>query len=514
MKWIILVFSLFINSVSARYGAYISLHKNEEWGQTSDCFTVQGGKSAYIQIEISKFELLDLSKIRYSEPSEKLPEPSEKLPEPSEYKLPTLMYYMSDREKFQDFPNYDSDFPEGGTFNTTLKEPGSLDSSRYVNSFLSTDKTSSNFQLRLEAPQTGKYCVFMHSPETIGFEAPIEIRHEYGYLEFSHYQEYLQDRRAYFALLALVIVCMVDMTVFAGFKLSKPSKLSIITRSVVALILLPYLFLQGTSLIFDSWLNIQDNGNSGLVFVSKEFIQWLKKSFLIVTDFYVLVFCLGYGTIYYHIPTKKYQQLSLTDVKVGLAIMVARLFMFFIDASADAYSMAVHTKILDDYPDLYENDHIGTLLGYSYDLIRILGECSILLSIIYALRTRKSFFEFIPDVSMKEKYGVRNIKIMRLFIATVLIVWLLPLLLHVYNDMAINRLHNKFYPRPAKGSHFHIDFYDSTRAKRWMLDIAIAKVETWTKAAGRLTFTILFYVFWVRPNRGLVSDEVEYSPLA
>lgn len=355
-----------------------------------------------------------------------------------------------------------------------------MEQTKHVNTYITSDKSDEHALVRLEPDTPGKYCVYVAVPETVEkFKAPLKVRYAHGYLEPRLYQRYASTKKLFKYMSILWGVFLLDYCLFVRrFELKS---ISVVTLSVLASHA-PFFLSLVVKLVVGMRANSQPDNRS--YDERRDFFSEYKGkglySFMI--EYMFLAFCLGYGTVYYHKYTKVYRKFTPSKLKWGTYILALRLVCYCFESFFGCGSEDIKWYTL--YEDsvkraIHEGGHF-------------LENMSLFLSLRYAVKTFKAFSKFTPPPATLKNYGTGNYKIKRVFILTTTLLKVFP------------------YVEKILYSHLMRQIYGySTEPVEWDLTLEkIQDLESKFDIANYSVYLVFFYFFWMRPNQGLVPEEV------
>lgn len=444
---LLLCFAILANCIEIQRGYH-------SWDRQTTCFKMDDVKGAFIEVSLD---------VDGSEP----------------VKASVLIIRESSRANFGHNYGFQSlgwgEILDDGGFKLDM-----IELPTFINSYVTSDKSDEHASVRLELDTTGLYCIYVAAPENVEkFKAPIILRYGHGFLDPHRYRNLCESKRLLKYMGIIWGALLLDYCVFV--RRFKWRSISIVSLSAAVLVCIPSFLIEALKVIVGEIANSRPHPDTH---EHRRMISGYlaERIFEVVTDFVFLAFCLGYGTVYYHKYAKVYRKFNLSKLKWGSCILVIRLLSIIID-----FMLSRPSNDLKWY-DIYRSSF------YSGD--NFLENMSFFLSLMYAEKTVKSFKKFTPPSAILKKYGLENHKIKRLFIFTTALVILLPLI----KNRVTSYCADYFYRQGRKGNLDWDLVEDMVQGTVFNLNIA-----------KYLILIAFFYIFWVRPNQGLVPEEVDYK---
>ncbi|WEJ94835.1 hypothetical protein PSN45_002335 [Yamadazyma tenuis] len=405
----------------------------------------------------------------------------------SDINVPTLIFHIKDLENFSSLPLPDTiaAAPAGsvasdGKFDVS----GSVGEDKYLNSYLVGDSKDEHFKLHFDVTDSGLYCVYVDpAADVVSYDLPIIVRNSYGYLNFYEYIEVSESRWGLLLYIAVTAWLLRDLIRSVGKDFSNLNNISVVSKSAVFLILMPYIGIMIMTLASDFILNCV-----------------AEKGFLICISIMLLLFCMGYGVVFYHRQTKSYRQLPAPKMRMAKILggiqlaLVCVNGMFMVFASNPSSDLAAGSA--NSFPVVE-----GALVLFQFILYTT--------SIIQGVKTLRNIKEFPPYGSSVEDYGEKNEGIRVAFKRSLCLIFLVPMLFGVGAGIIAG---------VSGGANFIQDFgpnVDPALVSYLTLDMLIKDstflyFQTWNMIVTTLVVIIGVFFIWIKGNQGLVVDDKEY----
>lgn len=348
----------------------------------------------------------------------------------------------------------------------------------------------------------GLYCVYIAQPLNVeSFEAPITFKQSHGNLP---YIIYIMYRQSWFVLVLSILVFAYLFYYILRFKVGKDftnlNSLSIISKATIFYVTFPFIITTSISLllnfIYNNWIETSSNNfifnllNLGNV--------WLSLTFGTCCKYFILLFSMGFGTVYYFRGnTKNYRELPTKLHQISFYFFIINLVIISL-ISFTSYQID-HTHNIMDSPFL------GVLM--LFDLIWVI------LSIIYYFKTKKLIAKFPPISNTNENSSDLNAEIVKSFRRSILVIFFLPILTtsismfyYVLRSTDSSIDFSKL-PSPAQdpdGDVLSILLAESL--ENGVLNGPI-NVLYLNNALNVLLPVIFIYAIWIRTNTGLIIED-------
>lgn len=249
--------------------------------------------------------------------------------DPTGLKIPVLLFRYEDILNFTRLPsfvefdrgyasNYSSnnlnwdnyflknlvDFEENKFILDLYEGYNEIDELRLYNGFLVASEDNSNYEAVLPVFDSGMYCVYIAPPidkDILIISAPVSIRYSRLYSTDMLYAHYCETKYTIGVGLLLLAYLVHNTLRFIEGRQLGIENMPIISKTVIFYLLVPLL-----SLISLEWLiifiEIHCNLNSRKIRFFEYFRltnEWTQLNWKILLRFYVLLFTMGYGVIYY-----------------------------------------------------------------------------------------------------------------------------------------------------------------------------------------------------------------------
>lgn len=463
-------------------------------GEEAMCVPIKAGSNAYIETYIKTIDSSD--------------------------KVPVLLVHLTDILKIDNLPfmlKYNEEskhqFVEDDHFKLQFKER--LEEDKYITSYLTTDeKDKDHLRLRLPVRDSGYYCVYVASSEdTKEFNIPIIGHNSYGYLNFIEYVTYSQSGIGLLIILLATGLLFRDLIKSVGSDFLNLNNISVVSKSAVFYVLLPNIGLTIITIVSDFALNhVAEKGFLSL-FV-RHMVFWFRGCYDILLQFMVLLFCQGYGVLYYHKQTKSYRELPPSKMKLAKGMLAANLIVFLLYLVSEVVSTN-KTSVLagidfrdDSLTSVFQNAKDGL-----YFLIIVFSFVWFVVSIVQGTKTLTTIKEFPPYSSNVENYGEKNDSLRKALRNSLFLIFLIP----IYATIFI-ALISVF----STEAHFFDEYgyeMDMKALPYVVNDVLINHSaglywQVWNQFIIGIVVVVGVFFIWVRKNQGLIIDQnedAEYS---
>ncbi|CUM48538.1 unnamed protein product [Debaryomyces fabryi] len=463
-----------------------------------------------------------------------------KLIYPRNLKVPVLLFRYEDILNFTTLPsweeyekgyasNYSSnnlnwdnyflknsvDFKENKFILDLYKGYNEIDEKRIYNGFL--DRY--NQQAVLPVSESGMYCVYLAPPLDADALFYLGVHHSKFHSSEMRYTNYCQSKYIIISGLLLVVYLINDILKRKTDKQLKISNMPIISKAVIFYVLLPFLSL--TSL---EWLAIFIEIHSTLsdrkiryFEYSRSLIEWIQPDWKILLRFYVLIFSMGYGVIYYHRgASRTFSKMPRRNKNIALSLFTINIIL-----SNTTKKYVTFFRYLMSFPTL-------ALYKNTISFIGIIWLCSSLVfpfiwyfvSVFYYFRTR-NVIKKLPLTLAETKGADATTRIMKSFKQSIFIILVSSAIPPLARLIA-------YYPRSVKSFrsahgcfNLHLNLIDNDLLRESLILLVKSANDTFIKTqsfansldrrwpeAMEIYLTIgLLYVIWIRNNNALVVED-------
>ena len=250
--------------------------------------------------------------------------------EPTDLKIPVLLFRYEDILNFTTLPsweeydegyasNYSSnnlnsdnyflknsvDFEENKFILDLYEGYSEIDERRIYNGFLDLSKEDGHAEALLPAYETGLYCAYVAPPINRNIKTmniSLALQYSKFYSTSMSYVDYCQVKYIIGTGLLLAIYLINNILKFQKDKQLDIKNMPIISKTVIFYVLIPLLSLMSLEW-FIVFIEIHCNLSSRKIRCfeySRLIIELIQPNWRILLRFYVLLFTMGYGVIYYH----------------------------------------------------------------------------------------------------------------------------------------------------------------------------------------------------------------------
>lgn len=465
------------------------------------------------------------------------------------YKVPVLIFKFSDLRNFTNLgpaEAYNELYSQGKDgkievynnlvnfkdlrFDLNLyKDYESIDEAEIYNGYVTTDKTDKDHYLIFFTPQrSGFYCVYVAPQvdlEISDLDIPIVFKSSTGYLNPIQYLVYSLEK-----ILAVLGIFLFGylLNYILKFKIGQDFKnmnsISLISRGIIFYLLLPYIFLVICS-VFVYFLqnNWYTSALAVLVHLSSILFA-LSFLFEVVFRYFILLFSMGYGVIYYHKGnSRNYRVIParlLNRAKWLLIInsVAGLIFAILSDSWGD-----VNSSPLKQYSGLSVSNlptNSSFIRYLTLVVSTIVGFAPLVwfsLSIYYYFQTKKVIAKFTP---VEEQGGFSNDQITSAFRKSILVIFVLPVfvfllvgLLYVWRVVKMVKGH-PIGDFPEERVPAEVLAYTILLTEQLLLDKRSWLGLIWTGILYLYFQIVLVYFIWIKGNNGIIVDSEGQDPIA
>lgn len=392
----------------------------------------------------------------------------------------------------------------------TADEDEYLDKEKAFNGYVMFDERNSRgdqSEVVFPIHESGIYCILIAPPigtKVTSFVMPVEIRNSYGYLSFDEYRVYLNLQ--YATVLGLVIaVCLsFNMTRFVKEKRGAlSSTLPSITRLTVLYILTPFIciLLLRTTLYYmkNTYPSYNDFRNSRNPYF---IIETISKCCEISRSFFLLLFLMGYGSIYSN-PSTSYRKMPTSMMNTAIFMLIVNIGLFcttqYITYYLKGYQIGTGSGTRSIDPKLLS---VG-IHSYSFVILKSVEFAWLIADIVSYFVTLYNISKLMPTLSkptgvtIKETIHTCLRRTMLMMLSFSHLLSLLSSVIWFLQTMTVRFITTLAYLSDEK---------DKTFSERIILRSHSTKFEylskelhdIWTMSLSVFLVSISLYFFWIR----------------
>ena len=467
--------------------------------------------------------------------------------EPTDLKIPVLLFRYDDILNFTTLPsweeydegyasNYSSsnlnwdnyflknsvDFEENKFILDLYEGYSEIDEKRIYNGFLDLSKEDDHAEALLPAYETGKYCAYVAPPinrdiKTMNISLALQFSKFYS--TSMSYVDYCQLKYIIGTGLLLVIYLINNILKFKKDKQSDIKNMPIISKTVIFYVLIPLLSLMSLEwfvVFIEIHCNLSNRKISCFEY-SRLIIELIQPNWRILLRFYVLLFTMGYGVIYYHKgASRTFSKMPRRTMNVAWLLFVTDLTVSNIENASskfEKYLMVHHTLAL--FEDMI--DFICTIcfIG-SY----VLPFVWYFVSFIYYFKTRNIIKKLPPTSTVTEGIDA-NTRIMKAFKQSSLVIFISPTISGLAWFSSFVRMVVKTFYSAINDISSDLDINEKISSRDSLIklvklshsimlfseDSVKSIFEKWPGAIKIYLTIALLYVIWIRNNNALVVED-------
>ncbi|KAK6457275.1 uncharacterized protein RJT20DRAFT_38345 [Scheffersomyces xylosifermentans] len=418
------------------------------------------------------------------------------------------------------------------------KDYKEIDDKVIFNDYIALDtpdhKDSSHVDINFKVDRSGLYCVYIAPPTTLGLSeltVPITFKNPYGTLPYVLYVQYTQQK--WLVIIGLAIFAYLFNYILrfkVGDDFSNLNSISLISRTVVFYVLIPYIILAATLAIigfFENryvssrfWDTLYDLHTSALVI------------FTIVLNFFICLFAMGYGVVYYHrgnsrnyrmIPKRLFLKAKiLLYVNLAAAILL-RLFALVDTKKASTLDFA---STGSEMPHISTDSKLLTIIFAAVASITgIMPFIWFIVSLVYYFKTKKVINTFPPSTDTEAPGSNSNEKTLTAFRRSILVIFVLPIatmlvIFPIYFHRVYKMMQGSMPDHiPKERETLELMILQVHIAESIWLDTKNWLLLFWAHYLNFFILVILIYFIWIKENNGLIvdpnaNDPIEYADVA
>lgn len=479
---------------------------------------------------------------------------------PTDLKIPLLLYRFDDILNFTTLlpiaeyikgyaSNYSSpnlnwdnyflkdvvDFEENEFILDLYEGYNKIDKKRLYNGYLDAEKKNRHFGVMLPAYESGLYCAYIAPPIDRGIKKMIVqtvVYHSELHSSNMYLSNYCQTKFIIGIGILLAGYLINHILKYKGEKQLDIKNIPIISKAVIFYVLLPFLLFISLEWIvifieihcdldkFKRLSILLRKNQCGKLRFFRYFClayEWIKLHWNILLRFYVLLFSMGYGVIYYNRgASRTFSKMPKRTMNIALSLFIINIVVTNIE-----YVYKHHITPLKLYQSF-------AVYKETIDFIcMICSTCSSefpfiwdLTSFFYYYKTKNVIKQLPPRATQTEGIDL-NIRIMRAFRNSQLVIAISPLISRLSIISSIIRLtvQSALSLKRFIFTEMNLDVEISSREalinivkllNYKMLDFINTKMlssETWSRAIMIYVTVGLLYMIWIRTNNDLVIED-------
>jgi len=412
-------------------------------------------------------------------------------------------------------------------FRLDLNNGHKLNKDRIYNDYLTIDsKDGNHMKAVLPVYESGIYCAYIATPVDSGIKKlsiPVNYQNSYGYLPYIQYIVYTQYKFIFtigLLLTAYLFHYIIKFKVGKDFK--NMNSISIISKALIFYLLIPILFLTIGDWFIDFIQNnyISSGRNASIFKFFKMTITWMDYNFNIMLRFFILLFAMGYGVIYYHNnANQNYREMPARLVNKAVILFVVNVCLFsvreLLDYFGDSIESAMYGYAFSNGMQQMNPHFNPTSIFMVHQIINLACEIFPLiwfvLSLIHYFKTKKTIAKFPPIPATTEGSVDANSRIIKSFRQSILILFVLPVFLaSIFGAfMVYHVIHSNEY----------LDIPNTTGSEdiaQLVISIKMLEILTFDKSAilpavwvsvlNVYLTIVLIYAIWIRNDNELVME--------
>ena len=458
---------------------------------------------------------------------------------PDDLKVPVLLFRYEDILNFTTLPSYE-EYDKGYTSNYSssklnwesyfLKDTveceenkfilnlydgyNEIDEKRIYNGFLDASKENGNNEAVLPVKKSGMYCVYIAPPIDKNIKimsAPVHFRYSRLYSSNMWYSHYCQTKYIIGVGLLLAAFLIKDTLKFTKDKQLSITNMPIISKAVIFYVLVPLL-----SFISLEWLSIFIETHCNLTSRKICFFEyfrltneWIQRNWKILLRFYVLLFTMGYGVIYYHRgASRTFSKMPKRTKNVAWSLFITNIILSNANKAYDKY---------DTYLMTYPIGFICTLCSFGSFIFPFVWY---FVSFIYYFKT-KNIIKKLPPTSTVTEGIDANTRIMKAFKQSSLVIFISPTISGLAWFSSYARVAIKTFFSMMNEISSELDVSDEELSRelliklvklshyimRFTQDTMMSSFDEWPGAMKIYLTIALLYVIWIRNNNALVVED-------
>ena len=458
---------------------------------------------------------------------------------PTDLKIPVLLFRYEDILNFTTLPSYE-EYDKGYTSNYSsgkldwesyfLKDTvdfeenkfilnlydgyNEIDENRIYNGFLDASKEDGNNEAVLPVKESGMYCVYIAPPIHKNIKimsVPVHFRFSRLYSSNMWYSHYCQTKYIIGVGLLLAAFLIQDTLKFTKDKKSSITNIPIISKAVIFNVLLPLL-----SFISLEWLSIFIETNCNLTSRKICFFEyfrvtneWIQPNWKILLRFYVLLFTMGYGVIYYHRgASRTFSKMPKRTKNVARTLFITNIILSNANKVYDKY---------DAYLMTYPIGFVCTVCSFGSFIFPFVWY---FVSFIYYFKTRNIIKKLPPTSTVTEGIDA-NTRIMKAFKQSSLVIFISPTISGLAWFSSFVRMVVKTFYSAINDISSDLDINEKISSRDSLIklvklshsimlfseDSVKSIFEKWPGAIKIYLTIALLYVIWIRNNNALVVED-------
>lgn len=361
----------------------------------------------------------------------------------------------------------------------------------------------------------GIYCVYVAPPTDKGiksFEIPINYAHSHGKMP---YESYITSTQYKYVLLVALALTAYLFNYILKFKVGKDFKnlgsISILSKGIIFFVLLPYCAL----MFFRILISVAENNTNldGWLCFWGHIDSWMSLLFMYLWNFYILIFCMGYGVVYYHTENSR----NFRVMPAGQLYKAIGLLIFSLVVST-LVTLALTRKPDNGGPNLPIPYVASNTMVAGSSEVTLLGPTAIVLILNglltpvwfvallrYYFKTKKLIAEFPPASGSGDSSADLNVRIVLSFRKSIFVIFVLPIVV----GMAIGVLLT-LYAMKSIGDGFGGSEREEDAVLYELMELMLFSLQSlvilWCTTFMFFAQIAGLFLIWIKDNNGLVVD--------
>lgn len=427
-------------------------------------------------------------------------------------RIPTMIIHLTDLLEAKDIPlmaKYNKlssekkfELTNGDKFNTP-------DHDHFFNGYMTL--TGGDTTLKFEIEESGYYCVYIALPEAVkDVDYSVVFKNSYGYLMFSSYLNYKFGWLSVITLIATNWYLFQHLMKTTGSEFQNLNGISVISKYLVFYIISPFtLIILGENLMSLLMNHVAKKGFF-LAFLAFGY-QVVEIAFQIYVQYVLLLFCMGYGVLYYHRQTKYFRKIPAPKSRFATVLLLSGLVIFFLIVLTSLFSSVSgkNSSVIYGAVSGDEADAPGTnvWLLFLNAIAGILFFVSYVSSVVLGIKTIKVIKEYPPFDTNVEDYVEKNDQLRKSFRRSLLVIFALPIYFSIVSTAIMIFTTGTSYSESLKGKDPELIGYYMTDFL--ITDSSIVYYQVINNFVLGLIILVSLYFIWIRRNHGVVVTKEE-----
>ncbi|KAK6461118.1 hypothetical protein DFJ63DRAFT_216851 [Scheffersomyces coipomensis] len=366
--------------------------------------------------------------------------------------------------------------------------------------------------------RSGLYCIYIAPPidkSITDMSVPIQFQNSYGYLSYVFYLVYTQTK--YIILISCVMFGYL-LNYILQFKIDSQfnnmNSISLISRVLIFYTLLPFIFLNFLKLL--TYYLQNSFSNYYILNWLANFTVFLDQAYQIVIRFFILLFSMGYGVIYYHNGnSKNYRMMPEKAISKAFTMLIINLVLLALFTFIDVNSFVSSPYKFQQPSSVGKGSNNYKFIAVFHSILSfvvgIYPFAWVILSVINYFKTKKIISKFPINSTANSNTSE---KIMTAFKRSILVIFILPLVAGLLTGFYLVYSIVKSIPLPSNpNDKIEMENYQTQLIEASLSNSSNLLFIIWSQTLEYFLMIGLMYAIWIRDNTGIILDPNANDPI-